>query len=386
MLQGKSGQTPNELAQGAAQFIEAARKHPAIGTISTTFSARTPNFQLDIDREKAKKLGVPVNDVFQTLQTFMGGYQVNDYTRFGRKYKVTVQSDSSFRREVDDISKLFVRNANGAMLPLDTLVPPADMGARFLQRYNLYPTAEFSGSPAPGTAPGMRSRHSRPRCASCPRIRLRMVRLEPAGDRGGQCGNGRDGALGHRRLPLPRRALRELGGAVRGAARGALRRAGSAPRVLARGLDFNVYGQIGLVTLVGLAAKNAILIVEFAKMYREQGMELGEAAFQAAKLRLRPIIMTSFAFILGVVPLVIAGRRRGIQARRRHHRLRRHARGHAARDPRVPALYVIVQGLAERFGGGPPAARAPPRSNPRSRPRHRHERASPALPPARSLR
>src|SRR4030095_8209755 len=119
-----------------------------VGRITTTFSPSTPNYRLEVDREKVKKLGVPVNDVFTTLQTFLGGFQVNDFTRFGRTHKVTMQAESEFRQDVRDLGLLFVRNEGGAMVPLDTLTTAVpSSGARFLQRYNLYRTAAFSGSP-----------------------------------------------------------------------------------------------------------------------------------------------------------------------------------------------------------------------------------------------
>jgi len=360
MLQGKAGQTPRELAEGAQAFIEAARKRKAIGTISTTFSARTPNYVLDVDREKAKKLGVPVNDVFTTLQSFMGGYQVNDFTRFGRNYKVTVQADAPFRREVNDISRLFVRNGGGAMLPLDTLVSyRRDVGARFLQRYNLYPTAEFSGSPAPGYSSGEAIAALEESLADLPPgfgISWSGTSLQEI-----EAGNRASIVMGlsvvvvflflaalYESWAVPFAVLLAVPFGVLGALLA----------VLARGLDFNVYGQIGLVTLVGLAAKNAILIVEFAKMYHEQGMGLAQAAFEAAKLRLRPIIMTSFAFILGVVPLVLAS---GAGAASKHAVGTVVFGGMLAATLLailvVPALYVIVQGLAERMSGSPAAAR-----------------------------
>jgi multidrug efflux pump len=357
MLQGRSGQTPRELAQGAQLFIEAARKRKAIGAISTTFSARTPSYVLDVDREKAKKLGVPVNDVFTALQTFMGGYQVNDFTRFGRNYKVTVQADTSYRREVDDIAKLFVRNAGGAMLPLDTLITARrDTGARFLQRFNLYPTAEFSGSPAPGYSSGDAIAALEASLKDLPPgfgISWSGTSLQEI-----EAGNRATVVMAlsvvvvflflaalYESWAVPFAVLLAVPFGVLGAL----------VAILARGLDFNVYGQIGLVTLVGLAAKNAILIVEFAKMYHEQGKPLADAALEAAKLRLRPIIMTSFAFILGVVPLVIAG---GAGAASKHSVGTVVFGGMLAATLlailAVPALYVIVQGLAERVGGAKP--------------------------------
>jgi multidrug efflux pump len=358
MLQARSNQPPAELAAVAQEFIAAAQQRPEIGRISTTFSAATPNYQLFVDREKAKKLGVPVSDVFTTLQTFLGGYQVNDFSRFGRNYKVTMQAESDFRQEVTDISRLFVRNKDGGMVPLDTLTTwEQSTGARFLQRFNLYRTAAFSGTPAPGASSGDAIRA------------LEEVAREtlPEGydiEWSGQskqeieAGNSSTIVLGlsivvvflflaalYESWAVPFAVLLATPFGFMGALF-ALKTVG---------IPFNVYGQIGLVTLVGLSAKNAILIVEFAKLNREQGMPIYEAAMAAARLRLRPILMTSLAFILGVVPLMLAS-----------------GAGAASKASvgitvfggmlcatifttlAVPAFYVLIQGLSERFGGKPP--------------------------------
>jgi multidrug efflux pump len=359
MLQARSNQPPAELAAVAQEFITAAQKRPEIGRISTTFSASTPNYQLFVDREKAKKLGVPVSDVFTTLQTFLGGYQVNDFSRFGRNYKVTMQAEADFRQEVTDISRLFVRNKDGGMVPLDTLTTwQQSTGARFLQRFNLYRTAAFSGTPAPGASSGEAIRA------------LEEVARETLPEGYGiewsgqskqeiEAGNSSTIVLGlsiivvflflaalYESWAVPFAVLLATPFGFMGAL--------FALKML--GIPFNVYGQIGLVTLVGLSAKNAILIVEFAKLNREQGMPIYEAAMDAARLRLRPILMTSLAFILGVVPLVLAS-----------------GAGAASKVSvgvtvfggmifatvfttlAVPAFYVLIQGLSERFGGGPPS-------------------------------
>jgi hydrophobe/amphiphile efflux-1 (HAE1) family protein len=358
MLQARSNQPPAELAAVAQEFIAAAQQRPEIGRISTTFSAATPNYQLFVDREKAKKLGVPVSDVFTTLQTFLGGYQVNDFSRFGRNYKVTMQAESDFRQEVTDISRLFVRNKDGGMVPLDTLTTwEQSTGARFLQRFNLYRTAAFSGTPAPGASSGEAIRA------------LEEVARETLPEGYGiewsgqskqeiEAGNSSTIVLGlsivvvflflaalYESWAVPFAVLLATPFGFMGALF-ALKTVG---------IPFNVYGQIGLVTLVGLSAKNAILIVEFAKLNRERGMPIYEAAMAAARLRLRPILMTSLAFILGVVPLMLAS-----------------GAGAASKASvgitvfggmlcatifttlAVPAFYVLIQGLSERFGGKPP--------------------------------
>jgi multidrug efflux pump len=360
MLQAKSSQPPQELAQVAQDFIAAAQQRPEIGRISTTFSASTPNYQLFVDREKAKKLGVPVSDVFATLQTFLGGYQVNDFSRFGRNYKVTMQAESDFRQEVTDITRLFVRNKDGGMVPLDTLTTwQRGSGARFMQRYNLYRTAAFSGTPAPGASSGDAIRAiEEVAAATLPD----GYGIEWSGQSRQEieAGNSSTIVLGLSIVVvfLFLAALYESWAvpfAVLLATPFGLMGALFALKLV--GIPFNVYGQIGLVTLVGLSAKNAILIVEFAKMNREQGMPIFEAALDAARLRLRPILMTSFAFILGVVPLVLAS-----------------GAGAASKVSvgitvfggmifatilttlAVPAFYVLIQGLSERFGGDAPPA------------------------------
>jgi len=364
MLQAKSNQPAAELAQVAQDFVAAAQKRPEIGRISTTFSASTPNYQLDVDREKAKKLGVPVSDVFATLQTFLGGYQVNDFSRFGRNYKVTMQAEADFRQEVTDIARLFVRNRDGSMVPLDTLTTwQQSSGARFMQRYNLYRTAAFSGTPAQGASSGDAIRA------------LEEVAKETLPEGYGiewsgqskqeiEAGNSSTIVLVlsivvvflflaalYESWAVPFAVLLATPFGFLGALFG----------LKMLGIPFNVYGQIGLVTLVGLSAKNAILIVEFAKLNREKGMPIYEAAMDAARLRLRPILMTSFAFILGVVPLMLAS---GAGAASKVSVGITVFSGMLAATVfttlAVPAFYVLIQGLSERFGGAPPATPLPP--------------------------
>ena len=363
MLQARSNQSAEELASVAQDFIAAAKKRPEIGNINTTFSASTPNYQLYVDREKANKLGVPINDVFTTLQTFLGGYQVNDFTRFGRNYKVSMQAESEFRQEVTDIAQLYVRNRDGNMVPLDTLTTwQQGSGARFLQRYNLYRTAAFSGSPGPGASSGDAIRA------------LEEVGREVLPDGYGfewsgqskqeiEAGNSSTIVLGLSILVvfLFLAALYESWAvpfAVLLATPFGFLGALIALKLV--GIPFNVYGQIGLVTLVGLSAKNAILIVEFAKLNREQGMPIREAALSAARLRLRPVLMTSLAFILGVVPLVLA---QGAGAASKVSVGITVFGGMLAATIlttlAVPAFYVLIQGLSERFGG-----KAPPPGDP----------------------
>jgi multidrug efflux pump subunit AcrB len=357
MLQARDGQSAEELAETAAQFVQAAQKRPEIGRITTTYSASTPNYRITVDREKVKKLGIPISDVFGTLQVFLGSLQVNDFTRFGKNYRVSVQADAEFRRDISTLSTLFVRNGNGEMVPLDTVVTATPgIGPRFTMRYNLYRSAEMTGSQAPGYSSGDALQA------------LREVAAEalPAGygyEWSGQTAEeveaGNAAALVmalsvvvvflflaalYESWAVPFAVLLATPFGVLGAL----------IAILLAKLDFNVYGQIGLVTLIGLAAKNAILIVEFAKLYRESGMSIHDAAMEAAKLRLRPILMTSFAFILGVVPLVLAS---GAGAASKFSVGTVVFGGMLTATLLavlvVPALYVLIQSLAERFGGPP---------------------------------
>jgi hydrophobe/amphiphile efflux-1 (HAE1) family protein len=359
MLQARGGQSAEDLATVAGQFIAEAQKRPEIGRIATTFSASTPNYRVEVDREKAKKLGVPVNDVFTALQTFLGGYQVNDFTRFGRNYKVTMQAESEFRQEITNLSQMFVRNAQGDMVPLDTLTSASpSTGARFLQRFNLYRTAAFSGLQAPGASSGDAIR-------ALEEVAAQVLPADYGYEWTGQskqeieAGNASTVVLGlsivvvflflaalYESWAVPFAVLLATPFGFLGAL--------IALKLI--GIPFNVYGQIGLVTLIGLSAKNAILIVEFAKLNREKGMPLVEAALDAARLRLRPIVMTSLAFILGVVPLAIAtGAGAASKVSVGITVLGGMLAATILTTLAVPAFYVLVQGWAERLTGRKPA-------------------------------
>ena len=308
-VQDRMGATPLELARVANEFIAAARQRPEIGMLYTTFNPTTPAYRLEIDRETAKKLGVPISEVTSALQTFLGGVPINDFGRFGRAYKVTMQAEPEFRSDIQGIGLFHVRNADGQMVPLSTLVQRVSIGAQTVtQRYNLFRTADIGGNPASGYSSGQAMKALEEVAAA----------ELPAG-------------YGYEWSGISKQEQESAGQApvVFGLALlfvflflAALYESWSVPFAVlfaiplgvfgamvglwATGLTNNIYAQIGLVLLIGLAAKNAILIVEFAKMLRDQGQDATTAAVTAAKLRLRPIIMTSFAFILGVVPLILA--------------------------------------------------------------------------------
>ncbi|MFN8256817.1 MAG: efflux RND transporter permease subunit [Bacteroidales bacterium] len=313
MLQDRGGNTAQYLAQQTQAFIAAAQKRPEIKRIYTTFNAGSPQIKLEIDNEKAMKLGVPVSTVTDALGTFLGANYVNDFNRFGRQYKVYLQAQDQDRVNPESINLIYVKNNKGEMVPVSTLVTVSKVtGPDFTNRLNLFRSAEIGGVPADGysSAQAMKAleevadkvlpadmsydyinlsyqeKHS-PGGASVFIMALVFVFLILAAQ--------------YESWKLPFSVLLGTPFAVFGAFLGLfLARFGSDAYVN------NVFAQIGLVMLIGLAAKNAILIVEFAKAENEKGVPLLEAAMVSAKLRFRPILMTAFAFILGVVPLLTA--------------------------------------------------------------------------------
>jgi HAE1 family hydrophobic/amphiphilic exporter-1 len=267
-----------------------------------------PQVFAEVDRDKALKQGVDISSVYTTLQAFMGGAYVNDFNRFGRQWKVFLQAEPDYRRQADDVGAFYVRNDEGGMVPLSTLVAANDVqGPEFTTRFNLYRAAEVTGRPAPGYSSGQA-------LAALEEVAHQVLPADMGYEwnamsfqekRAGGAGLVFAFAVGmvflilaaqYESWSLPFSVLLGTPLAVFGAFGG----------LIARKFELNVFGQIGLVMLIGLAAKNAILIVEFAKLELEAGKPLVEAALNGARLRLRPILMTSFAFILGCVPLAIA--------------------------------------------------------------------------------
>ena len=314
-LQDRVGHTPQWLADQAAAFIGAARKRPEIGRISTLYRANVPQVFADIDRSKVLKVGVPIADVNTTLGALLGSSYVNDFNRFGRVYKVYVQAEPEYRTDPKQLGLFYVRSAKGDMVPLDTVVSTRPTtGPEFTNRFNLYRAAEITGVPAEGysSAQAMQA--------------LREVAADPnvlSPDMGYQWADmsyQEDGAPSpgptfavaillvflvlaaqYESWSLPFSVLLGTPFAAFGAYFGLW-----AARHTSTSYVNNIFAQIGLIMLIGLAAKNAILIVEFAKMLHEQGKDVVTAAMESARLRFRPILMTAFAFILGVVPLVRA--------------------------------------------------------------------------------
>ena len=306
MLQDHSGGSVEFLAEQVNRFLEAARKRPELTGLNSLFSASVPQVFARVDRDKALKLGVDIRDVYATLQTLMGGFYVNDFNRFGRQWKVYLQADPEYRIRATDIGQFFVRNNDGNMVPLSTLVsiePTA--GPEFTVHFNLYRAAEIIGTAAPGYSSGQAM-------AALEEVFREVMPAEMGyawNTLSFQQKRAEGGAVGtfalsllfvflilaalYESWSLPFSVLLGTPLAVCGAFLG----------LWLRQFENNVYAQIGLVMLIGLAAKNAILIVEFAKLELERGKSLFEAALNGARLRLRPILMTSFAFILGCVPL-----------------------------------------------------------------------------------
>ncbi|MFI5184798.1 MAG: efflux RND transporter permease subunit, partial [Vicinamibacteria bacterium] len=308
-LQDRSGGTVEFLAENLQKFLEAARKRPELANVSSPFRATVPQVFADVDREKVLKQGVPVADVYQTLQAFLGGVFVNQFNRFGRQWRVFLQAEAEDRLDPKDIGRFHVRNANGSMLPLSTVVTTERIyGPEYTQRFNLFRAAQIQGQPAPGYSSGQAmdaleavAKEVLPTGMGYDWADLSYQEKKAAGRAGVVFGL----SLGfvflilaalYESWTLPFSVLLSVPIAVVGAFLG----------LYLRGMALDVFGQIGLVMLIGLAAKNAILIVEFAKAGFERGEGLAEAALQGARLRLRPILMTSFAFILGCVPLWIA--------------------------------------------------------------------------------
>jgi HAE1 family hydrophobic/amphiphilic exporter-1 len=308
-VQDRSGGSVDFLNQNLQRFLAAARKRPELQNVNSSFRAAVPQVLVDVDRDKALKQGVPIADVYQTLQAFLGGTFINQFNRFGRQWRVYLQGESSERTKPEDIGQFYVRNNDGNMVPLSAITTIRNTaGPEYTQRFNLFRAAQVTGAAAPGYSSGQAlqaieevAAQSLPREMGFDWSDLSYQEKKAEGS------TGRVFALSlifvflilaalYESWTLPLSVLLSVPIAVFGAFLG----------LLLRKFDFDVFGQIGLVVLIGLAAKNAILIVEFAKAEFEKGRSLSEAALEGARLRLRPILMTSFAFILGCVPLWIA--------------------------------------------------------------------------------
>ncbi|WP_371371675.1 efflux RND transporter permease subunit [Sporomusa aerivorans] len=309
MIQDRGGSTVEEMSNVSQQFIAAARKRPEISMAQSSFRADTPSYRYEVNREKAKALGVPVQDIFTALQTFLGGVQVNDFNRFGRTYKVMLQAEPQFRSDVDATRFFYVRSTAGTMVPLNTLVTPASTtGQTLIKRFNGYPAMQINASTAPGYSSGQAMTALEEVAAE---VLPKTFTYEWADlSREEKISSGHAPVIFGFALLFVFLCLAALYeswnipfAVLLSVPTGIL---GSTLLQYARGFENSVYMQIGLVMLIGLAAKNAILIVEYAKVRTDKGMDPVQAAIEASRLRLRPILMTSLAFILGCIPLAIS--------------------------------------------------------------------------------
>ena len=308
-IQNRSGKTSQELMAKTQEFINEASKRPELANVKTTFSVSTPQYRIDLDREKARVMNVPINAVYTVMQSTFGSLYVNDFTYMGRNFRVSVQSEAKFRRTPDDLRYVYVKSNDGKLVPLSTLINVERVtGPELVNRFNIFPAAKIMGDPAVGYSSGqaitameevaekvLGSDYSLSWIGSAYQEKL-------AGGASSQAF-----AFGlimiflilaaqYEKWSLPMVVILSVPFAVLGAL----------IAVYLRGIQNDLYFQVGLVTLIGLAAKNAILIVEFAVVKVEEGLSYANAAIEAAKLRFRPIVMTSLAFTFGVLPLAIS--------------------------------------------------------------------------------
>ena len=308
MMEDRLGGDVQAMARAADNLVDATRKDPTLGPTISTFRPNVPAYKLDMDVAKLQTLGIPVTDAYNSLQTFLGGLYVNDFNVFGRTWQVLVQAEPEFRSKPSDVDRFYVRNNSGGMVPLSTVasVSPSS-GPDVVYRYNRYRAIQLLGGPAPGHSSGDAVNAMEEIAKSLPS----GYGYEWTGTTYQQkLAQGNEGAIFgfaavlvflflaalYESWSIPFAVLFAIPLGIFGAL----------SAVWMRNYPYDIYTQIGIVTLIGLAAKNAILIVEFAKESHERGESVKDAALEAARLRLRPILMTSFAFILGVLPLVIA--------------------------------------------------------------------------------
>ena len=314
MLQDRSGNAPEYLAQESAKFMQAAMQRPEIGTIFTTFRANVPQRFMDINTDQVLKAGIPLNNIYSTVGAFLGGTYVNDFTRFGRLYKAYIQAEPEYRQNENQINFYYIKNSNGDSVPLAGFVDIRDItGPDYTNRFNLYRSVELTGGPATGytsaeALSALEEVAAEVLPANMGYAWSNMTYQEKAA-------SGSAGvvflfalvfvflilAAQYESWTLPWSILLGTPFAIFGALFALF-----VARLFSDSYELNIFAQIALVMLIAMAAKNAILIVEFAKLEFDKGLSLYDAAIKAAHLRFRPILMTAFSFILGVLPLVVA--------------------------------------------------------------------------------
>ncbi|AGA25370.1 efflux RND transporter permease subunit [Singulisphaera acidiphila] len=366
-LEDRGGVGLSELQVVTDEMIADGNSQSGLHALNTTFRAGVPQLFADIDRVKAKSLDIPLSVIFGTLQASLGSAYVNDFNKFGRTYQVRVQADERFRKRPEDIKRLEVRDRRGDMIPLGTIANVKEvLGPQIITRYNLYPSASITGEAAPGFSSG-----------EALKLMEQMAEDKLPSSMGYEwtAMSYQEKLVGSQAVYIFALAVLLVYMVLAGQYESwllpiavilvvPLALLGTVIAVASRGMDVNVYTQIGIVLIIALASKNAILIVEFARDLRIQGQGIVEAATQSARLRFRPILMTSFAFILGIAPLVVA---KGAGAASRQ------ALGTAVFGGMiaatvlavffVPVFYVVVQRLIE-WRSGPPTPKPVPEPAP----------------------
>jgi len=363
MLQDRGGVGLETLQQASDNFISSGMSQSAISSMNTTFRANVPQIFVDIDREQVKNRGLSLTSVFDAMQTYLGSTYINDFTDFNRVFKVKAQAGSEFRSRIEDIGKLEIRTPDGRMTPLSGLIDVQEvLGPQTITRYNLYPSVKIMGNNAPGFSSGQAmavienmAAQELPNSIGYEWTDLSYQQKTAAG------GTAIIFALAiilvylvlaaqYESWTLPLSVCLSVPTALLGAV----------AALMIRGYDNNLYTQIGIVLLIGLSTKSAILIVEFAKEQRDSGMSPFDAALSAARLRFRAVLMTAFSFILGVIPLLVATGA-GSESRK--------AIGTSVFGGMliativsvvvVPMLYYVIQSISEKFGGDKPNPESP---------------------------